>query len=94
MTTTRYTQGDVTVTVTDDVAAYVEELARNALPAGLLDAMLAEANAQAGEARSAWYAPGSGVTRRSGRSGDIEVTTTVSDTEVRVSVGSVASYAQ
>ncbi len=83
---TRYTTGNATVTLSGDA----ERIVRAALEAaGGETVRVLETAAQevADKARSDWYGP-NGVKRRTGRSGQIEVVTTVSDTEVRVSVGS------
>lgn len=87
MAETRYTDGSVTVVL--DGA--LEELVRRALEAAGGETLrLVEAAAEevASQARSQWYEKGVGVSRRTGKSGDIQVITTVSDDEVRVGVGS------
>jgi len=86
MSVTRFTQGAVTVTLDGALEAIV----RKALDAAAGQTVrLLEGAAQqvADQARSKWYSQ-DGVKRRTGKSGDIQVVTTVSDTEVRVSVGS------
>lgn len=83
----RYKDGDVTVTLTGDLEMFV----RKALDAagGETSRVLEAAAEQVAQgARAAWYAPGTGVQRDTGRSGQIDTITTVSNTEVRVSVGS------
>jgi hypothetical protein len=85
---TRYTDGAVTVTLSGELEAFVRKAA-DAATGGCLAIMEREAQAIAGEARNRWYGP-TGVTRITGKGGDIVATTTV-DTgkkEVRVSVGS------
>jgi hypothetical protein len=83
---TRFTDGNTTVTL--DGA--MEDLVRRALDAAADVRVLEDrASRVATGARSAWYAPGTGVTRRTGTSGDVETVTTVSETEVRVSIGSM-----
>lgn len=89
MGTTRYTDGNVTVTLDDGL----EKLVRRSLEAVAGETVrILEAAAEdvAGTAREAWYdvEGGRGVHKRTGRSGRVEVVTTVSDSEVRVSVGS------
>jgi hypothetical protein len=87
MAITRYTEGGVTITL--DGA--LEDLVRRALEAAggeTLRLMEAAAEEIAAKGRAEWYAPGSGVTKKTGKSGDIQVVTTASENEVRVSVGS------
>lgn len=84
----RYSDGSVTVSLD---GSEMEAIVRRALDAAggeTLRMMEAAAEEVAANARSDWYAPGTGVTRKTGKSGDVQVVTTVSDTEVRVSVGS------
>lgn len=88
MATLRYTDGPVTVTLDGGL----EALVRKALDAAGGEALriveeLAEGVAD--EAGDKWYQPGTGVTRRTGKSGRIAVVETVSESEVRVRVGSV-----
>lgn len=83
----RYTDGQVTVTLDGGL----ERMVRRALDAAAGETvriMEREARAVADAARSAWYDPQRGVTRRTGASGQIDVVTTVAPTEVRVAVGS------
>lgn len=87
MTTTRYTNGETTITVSEDIAGWLREATSRALLPGMLDAMEQEATEQEREAAGAWY---QNVRRRTGKTGRMDVVTTVSDTEVRVSVGSTA----
>lgn len=87
MGTLRYDDGSVTVTLDGGL----EDFVRRALDAaGGETVRIMEAAAEEVRAKAAadWYAPGTGVTRRTGKSGDIQVITTVSPDEVRVSVGS------
>jgi len=88
MSTTRYTDGSVTVTLEGDL----EQLVRQALDAAAgetVRVLEAAAEEVASVARAEWYDPSQGgVTRRTGKSGDIEVVTTVKPDEVTVSVGS------
>jgi hypothetical protein len=84
---TRFTDGDTTVTL--DGA--MEDLVRRAIDGatgGSVRVLEDRGAIVATGARAAWYGPGTGVQRRTGRSGDIEVVTSVSETEVRVSIGS------
>jgi len=87
MSVTRFTNGSVTVTLDGGL----EKLVRSALDAAAgetVRVMEAAAGEVAAQAKSAWYNPRTGVRRRTGKSGDIQVITTVSESEVRVSVGS------
>ena len=87
MAVTRYTDGGVTVTL--DGA--MERLVRRALDAAggeTVRVMEAAAEEVATSSRAKWYDPETGVTKRTGKSGDVRVVTTVSLAEVRVSVGS------
>lgn len=88
MAITRYTQGPVTVTLDDGLNRLVRSML-DAAETETLRLLEAEAEAVATEARREWYGP-NGVTKRTGRSGDIEVVTTFDSGrgEVRVSVGS------
>lgn len=85
--TTRYTSGGVTVTLSGELEEFVRRAVDQAAGA-TVRVMEAAAEEVATDARSWWYATGTGVTRRTGRSGDVEVVTTVSDEEVRVTVAS------
>lgn len=82
---TRYTRSDVTVILDGGL----EDLVRRALDAveggEVVRRLEAEAEAVAEEARGFWYRQ---VDKETGLSGDIQVVTTVSDTEVRVGIGS------
>lgn len=83
-TTTRYRDGSVTVTLDGGLRDFV----RQAVEASLkipLQVMEAEAQQVADAAAARWYTE---VTRRTGKSGDIQVVTTVTTEEVRVSIGS------
>lgn len=83
---TRYISGDTTVTLTGDLEGFV----RRALAAASTTAATEigrAANEVAANAEREWYGP-SGVTRRTGKSGDIAVVTTVGDDRVKVAVGS------
>ena len=87
MSVTRFRDGNVTVTM--DGA--LEELVKRAIDAaskGSVGVLQKAAQQIADKAHADWYATGTGVKRRTGASGDIQVVTTVSETEVRVSVGS------
>jgi hypothetical protein len=85
--TTRYTSGGVTVTLSGELEEFVRRAVDQAAGA-TVRVMEAAAEEVAADARSWWYAKGTGVTRRTGRSGDVEVVTTVSDEEIRVTVAS------
>lgn len=86
MSIVKYKEGGVSVAVDFDTAALLK-LAVNAATGGVLDVMEKAAEEVAATARAEWYAK-ENVTRRTGKSGDIQVVTTVSEHEVRVSVGS------
>lgn len=85
--TTRFRQGNVTVTLDGGL----EKLVRRVMSAAETETVRvleAAAEEQRAIAAAQWYAPGTGVTRRTGRSGDLEVVTTLSDREARVSLQS------
>jgi hypothetical protein len=88
MGVTRYTEGGVTVTLDGADEVMVRQLLEGAL-GGCLAVMEREAEAVALAARREWYGP-TGVTRITGKGGDIVALTTVDTAkdEVRVSVGS------
>lgn len=82
----RYSDGNVTVTLSGELEAFV----RRALDAAAGETVrLMEEAAQevANRAAAEWYAPGTGVHRETGASGKMGVVTTVTPDEVRVSVG-------
>jgi len=85
---TRYTDGPVTVTLSGELETFVRQ-ALEASAAGCVAVMEREAEAIATNARNEWYGP-SGVSRETGKGGDIVAMTTVDvgKGEVRVSVGS------
>jgi len=87
MAITRYSDGNATVTLDGALEAFVRK-ALDAAAGETVRIMEAAAEEVAAKARADWYAPGTGVTKGTGQSGDIQVVTTVSDTDVRVSVGS------
>lgn len=87
MGTTRFTDGNVTVTLDGDLEALVRR-AVEAAGGETLRVMEAAAEEVAAKARAEWYADGTGVKRETGKGGDIQVVTTVRHDEVRVSVGS------
>jgi hypothetical protein len=84
---TRYRDGEATVTLTGDLEAFVRA-AVTAASGGVVETMERAAEEVAAQARRQWYAPATGVTRRTGASGQLDVITTVTHDEVRVSVGS------
>lgn len=86
MSVTRYKMGDVTITLSGDLEAWVKRTLTEANGAVVRE-MQAEAEAAAEKARAEWYGP-NGVNRQTGQTGDIVVTTTVTPTEVRVGLGS------
>lgn len=88
MGVTRYTDGGVTVTLSGELEAFVRR-ALEASAGEVVAIMEREAESIAATARAEWYGP-TGVTRLTGKGGDIVAVTTV-DTgkgEVRVTVGS------
>lgn len=87
MATTRYNDGSVTVTLDGGLEAFVRSALESV--AGETVRLMEEAAEEvAAKARADWYAPGTGVRRLTGRTGDVQVITTISDSEIRVSVGS------
>lgn len=87
MPITRYTEGSVTVTLDGGLEAFVRQ-ALETVAGETVRVMERAAQEVADQAKAEWYAPGSGVTERTGKSGDVQVVTTISPDEVRVSVGS------
>jgi hypothetical protein len=89
MPITRYREGNTTVVLHGDLEGHVRR-AMEAANATAVAKLEGGAQEIADDAEAAWYG-GMGVTRRTGKSGDIEVVTTVdaSRDEVRVGVGSV-----
>ena len=88
MTTTRYTDDAVTVVLDDALAAFARS-AVSAAERATIELIEDEARKLAEQAREDWYGSG-GVTRRTGKSGDIGVVTTfdAGRSEVRVTIGS------
>ncbi|NBV19947.1 hypothetical protein [Janthinobacterium sp.] len=88
MPVTRYTNGAVTVTLDDGIDQFVRSML-SAAETESLAVLEAEAEAIAAQARREWYGP-DGVTRRTGKSGDIVAVSTFDTVagEVRVTVGS------
>ena len=87
MGVTRYRDGDVTITL--DGA--LEDLVKRAVDAASGESVRVlqrKAQEVADRARADWYAKGTGVRRKTGKSGDVQVVTTVTPSEVVVSVGS------
>lgn len=86
--TTRYKDGTVTVTLDDGMERFVRGLLSRA-ETETVRRLEAEMEPIAATARAAWYGP-RGVTRETGKSGAIDVVTTIDATrgEVRVSIGS------
>lgn len=87
MSTLRYNDGGVTVTLDGGLDAFVRQ-ALDAAGGEALTIVEELAEEVAAEAGAAWYGP-DGVTKRTGKSGQIDVVETVSPDEVRVSVGSL-----
>jgi hypothetical protein len=86
MSVTRYKDGDVTVTLSGDLEAWVKR-ALTASNGAVVREMQAEAEAVASQARADWYGP-NGVNKQTGLSGDIVVVTTVTPDSVTVGLGS------
>jgi hypothetical protein len=87
MPVTRYQDGGATVTLDSGL----EDFVRRAIGAANSETVriLEEgAGRVAVEASANWYASGTGVEKDTGKSGDIQVITTISRDEVKVSVGS------
>lgn len=84
MGTTRFTDGSVTVTLDGGLEDFVRR-ALDAAAGETVRIMEAAAGEVAASAESKWYTE---VKRRTGRTGDVQVVTTVSADQVRVSVGS------
>lgn len=85
--TTRYREGNVTVTLDDGL----DRLVRSVLSAAQTETVRILEEAAEEErvrAEAAWYDPDTGVTRQTGRSGALQVVTTFGDKEVRVSLQS------
>lgn len=85
----RYTEGAVTVTLNEGLDRFVRQ-ALEAAGGETLRILESLAGGVAADAARDWYAPGTGVTRRTGETGRTDVVETVSVDEVRVSVGSTA----
>ena len=86
--TTRYTDGEVTVTLDDGLNRLVRSVL-SAAETEIVRVLETGAEEVAQEARASWYST-TGVTRKTGASGDIQVVTTFDSAkgEVKVSVGS------
>lgn len=82
--TTRYRDGDVTITLQGDLEGFVRRAVSAAL-GGALETMEREADAVAERARARWYQE---VEKRTGLSGQVARITIISADQVRVSVGS------
>lgn len=82
---TRYTKDGVTVTLTGSALTMARQAA-DAASRGMLTELERIAGEVARNAEAEWYTL---VQRRTGLTGDIGVITTISPTEVRVSVGSL-----
>lgn len=87
MPITRFTDGAVTVTLDGGLEEFVRR-AIDAVAGETVRILEGAAEEVAAKARADWYAPQTGVRRLTGRTGDVQVVTTISETEVRVSVGS------
>lgn len=89
MATLRFTDGPVTVTLDGGLEAFVRK-ALDAVAGETVRLVEGAAEDLATQAGTSWYdSSGPGVRRRTGRSGRMGVVTTVSENEVRVSVGSL-----
>lgn len=84
MGVTRYSDGTTTITLGGAVEAHVRKLIL-AMHGGVVEVLEREAEAVRAKAEADWYTQ---VTRRTGKSGNIEVVTTVTPTEIRVAIGS------
>lgn len=80
----RYQDGDATVTIDGALEAFVLRAVR-AASGGTLEIMEEAADALAAISRGQWY---DHVTRRTGLSGDIQAITTISEKQIKVSIGS------
>ena len=80
--TLRFREGNVTTVLHGDLKGFVRA-ALTAAAGAVVEVLEAEARVVQQAARADWYGP-NGVTRETGASGQIEVVTTVSATEVRV----------
>lgn len=83
---TRFRDGGVTAIITSNLETELLKRAHAAAGAAL-SLLQDEAHAVADAAHSSWYGS-NGVTRRTGKSGDIAVVTTVTPDAVRVGLGS------
>lgn len=86
-----YTRGSVTVGVTGDLAGFVTALADSATQ-GLVAALRAVAEEVVAKAEDDWYGP-TGVTRRTGKSGQFVIRTAISPTQVKMSLYPEEQYA-
>jgi hypothetical protein len=88
MSVTRYSDGMATVTLDGALAAFVRS-ALSSVERSARGVMEQHADELAATARREWYGP-SGVDRETGKSGDIQVVTTIDASRglVRVSIGS------
>lgn len=77
----------MTVELSDELAAFVRQAVQSA-EGETLRILEEAAEDEAARARAQWYAPGTGVKRETGRSGDVQVTTEISPDEIRVRVAS------
>lgn len=85
--TTRYTEGGVTVALDDGLNRFMRA-AFDAATTETVRILEAAAEEQRAKSEADWYDPNTGVTRQTGRSGQLEVVTTISAEEVRVSLQS------
>lgn len=86
MAVTRYVDGDVTFDLGGALAAYTQRVL-GAMHGGAVALLQAEAEKVAEEATAAWYGP-EGVKRRTGKSGVVDVVTTVTPLYISVTIGS------
>lgn len=84
MAVTRIKEGRVTVTLSDGLERFVRR-ALDAATNGAVEALEAALEPVAEKARAEWYGP-NGVTRQTGKSGNIQVVTTVDPDRDRVMV--------
>lgn len=85
MTRRAYTRDGATVWLDLDVNAVIAEIV-NRVSAGLLASLEGIAHGVVTSAEARWYSREEGVMRRTGRTGQFEVRTVLSDDEIRVSI--------
>lgn len=86
MAITRYTDGTTTINLGGAIEEHVRRLAL-ATHDGALATLEAGGETVRAKAEGDWYSA-SGVTKRTGKSGRVEMITTIAPTEIRVAIGS------